>query len=209
MAIQAWIEGTDLLSLEDGTIALLGITDYPENGSLDKDVLLVLVNEAGNILNANNIGSPVKDEIGYRMVHTSENHLAITGRIQQAGEGEANILFLTVDLQLKPVTAPMELPTSGIASGLAIEQGADNSLLICGSGEHQKEDGQETDRDIILVAITPEGALSWGPAFFGDEGFDTGVSLLPLADGIALLGSIQFGSNTMMTLIKTDLQGSL
>lgn len=194
-------QGVDLLPIESGNLAVLGTTDFPENGSLDKDVLLVLINEEGNVYHTMNIGDAGQDEFARKMILTPDKQLAITGSINQ--REEEKMMFLTVSLLLEPDALPITILATDTTSGHDISLMDDGNFLIIGSGV------SEEDQDVLLLAIDPNGSPVWGPVFFGDEGPDTGVAVLQDNEGITLLGTIQFGSQSMMSLIKTHSDGSL
>lgn len=189
-------QGTDIISLGGEDLIVLGTTDYPDNGTLDKDVFLISLNREGNPKDTQTFGDPDMDEIATQMILT-ENELAITG------SRDDQLLFLRVNpISLKSLIGPLSLAVSGTgSSGHAIASHEKTNYLIVGRG------GNTGNQEALLIE-TADG-LVIHERIFGGQGKDCGAAVLAVPNGIALLGTFQFGTNDMMGLVKVRPDGSL
>lgn len=192
---QDW--GVGLAKLDGGELAILGTTEYPENGFLDTDILLILLHPDGNPYNTQTFGEPTQDEIATSLTY-SPNQIAITG-----GYGQET-LFLLLDQQLQAIVDASAIPgISGPAIGNDVFSLDDNSFLIVGSGMNGEGE------DVLLTKVDAAGNSIW-TQYYGDQGDDMGAAVISLDDhSIAVAATIQFGSVSMMGLIKTQSDGSL
>ncbi|MEM6347252.1 MAG: hypothetical protein AAF927_25405, partial [Bacteroidota bacterium] len=195
-------EGKDLLDLGNGQLLILGVTDYPEDGSLDQEVLLITVNEEGNESNTRTYGTRGVEEIPSRMSFSGDGQqIGITGLIIESGLEYP--LFLRVDLQLNPELAPMKIsfiepdePTLEPARGFDIEPGIldENTFIISGTGFF----------DIMLLQIDDQGIVGDRKFIGTDETDEVGGGFVLSETGATVIGTIGFIDNSMMILTQTN-----
>lgn len=82
---------------------------------------------------------------------------------------------------------------------------ADGSILITGS----TNSFDSKAKDIFLAKFDANGNNQWIRTF-GDQGIDSANDVQQTSDGgFVIVGTVQFGNNEMISLIKTDSQGEL
>ncbi|MEL6253183.1 MAG: hypothetical protein AAFR87_14325 [Bacteroidota bacterium] len=197
-------KGSDLIILGDDEILVLGTTDFPDDGSLDKDVLLILMNAEGNPFNTQTFGEAGIDEIASRFT-LLDDKVFITGEQKQGST--SNVLFLSVDNQLEAVAGPLGISNTRYTVGFDIKPTVDGSGRFIISGTGDTED--DAKLDILILRVDESGTDLDGPKFIGNQRNDSGAALLVQNNDLVMIGTTQFLSNTMMTLLKFDIDGDL
>lgn len=195
-----------VVALENGKFAIAGATDYSENGhsNPDLDILIFQIDEHGNEYAALVYGDESKDEVS--MDITLQNgQLALTGWESQTSSDESKSVYM--------MNVPIHLENATIQSFRTVLSGVGNSISFLENGNILLAGTLKLadHTDMFLAEMTLDGAIQWKNTF-GWSGQDFGIQSLSLEeknDELLILGTTDFGTNYMMSLVKTDRSGKL
>ncbi len=149
-----------------------------------------------------------RDETGVSICQTLEGGFAIVGSTQSYGLGGRDIFMVKLKLNKENEVINIQYFTFGGMSddrGVSIQQLADGSFIILGTTNSYGNGGA----DIYLVKVSEAGEELWSKTF-GEEGNETASKVILTPDGgFAIIGSLKFGNNEMLYLIKTNAEGQL
>jgi parallel beta-helix repeat protein len=148
----------------------------------------------------------IKDDIGRKVIGTSEGGYAIIGSTSSFGAGKDDVFLIKTgencDMEWnRTYGGPLD------DSALSIRQTSDYGYIIAGT----TESSGAGSNDILLIKTTESGIQEWNKTYgtkYSEEGYD----VLELKDGYLILGTIELSSiigagNINIWLIKTDLSG--
>lgn len=186
--------GVAIEALGNDRYALLGTTDFPENGDVDQDFLLILINKDGNAFHTQTYGESAQER-AHDFVVTANEDIVMLGVASEK-------------LQLQQVNRTLQTDWSvshnGIQAGAIIPLSNGGYMLI-----GTAQGGSQRGKDMLLIQTDERGNSLWEESY-GSSGDDIGTKVIPLDQGgFALIGTIGFGANTMIGLFKTDPKGRL
>ncbi len=166
----------------DGGTVLAGYTDSPGGGSGSGDILVLWLDQEGNILNQKTYGGSGGDWPNAFMP-TRDNCYMLVGGTHSFGEGEGDMWVLKIDRMGNPL---WQKTYGGSAEdyGVGIIETADNGFLITGN----TSSFGAGNKDAWLLKTDGHGSVAWEKTY-GDEGYDGGyIYLFETGDGGWLTG---------------------
>lgn len=189
-------EGTAVIKATQGYLILANTDFSAQNGQSNTNVRLIHINEDGRLLDARVYGLESK-QTGRDLL------ISQTGEIYLLGSSQEKSHFYKLDQSFTQTTS---VDISG-KEAYAMTESLDGDLFITGQGFQELT----KSNPIFTTRVSPGGSEQAGwPKYFGDRKESIGRSIIQLPDEkLAVCGTINFGSNKMMCLIKTDEGGNL
>ena len=192
-------EAQEIRELPLGGYAVLGTTRHAESGQGGTNILLYTTNTEGIPTRSQSIGSMSNERVG-DLFQRQDGSMTIAGT--QSDGGGSSIYLVTLDPNLEVAgTASSTL----IPANLAPSESATSVRYLPERDEYiiSGISGPESEGDIYLLRIDSGGQLLVSNRF-GQVGPASSANVIDLENGFAVGGTLTFGSNTMMCLIKTD-----
>lgn len=149
-----------------------------------------------------------KNDTGNSLCHTFDGGFAVVGSTLSFGNGGEDIFMVQLKLNKdNEVTNRQHFSYGGgnDDKGVSIQQLQDGSFIILGTTNSYGSGGA----DIYLLKVGANGEEIWSRTF-GDEGNESASRVILTPDGgFAIVGTVRFGNNDMMYLVKTNSQGLL
>jgi len=185
--------GLSIKELPDSSYIIVGQTTTYGAGS--NDVLLIRINQIGNVLWTKTIGNTGQD-YGNDVIHTSDNHLVVTGYTTVTSQLE-DVYLIKLNLQGDTLWTK-SYGTVETDIGYSLIETIDSSYLIVGYS------GTYPDYDILLLKVDQNGNLI-NSLKYGSTNRDEGHSVILCKDSsFAITGYTKsFGSgNGDVCLLK-------
>ncbi len=190
----------------NGTYAVETSSEYVICGSIQSGLSQIFV----YTFNKQNLGpenskyfGTVTDHYGSCIQVLSDGNLVLCGSaVNDQGFSEIYLQKLAPDLSSIWVRKISE-PQADLA-GNALRIAPDNSIAVVGTRT-------KTENDDLFLLFTDSEGNNPDLTFFGDDGYQRGNSLEPTTvdNGWIVVGTNGFEDQSMMSLMKTDPQGSL
>ena len=195
-------QGRKAIAWDNGFL-VLGTTDFDQvGGQSSSNFRLLQLDQQGRLLDARTYGNNSAN-VAQTLIEHTNNSLFIAGG---TGQGLESSLLVNLDQGLNALGDPQEITKIGRIYDM-LEWDEDRILLTGGS--------EQLDAPIFLASMNTSGVVDDNIRNFGDSNPtspipNVGRKLLKIDENrLAICGTITFGSNTMMCLIKLDVNAGL
>ena len=167
--------GHSIIQKQDSNFVVLG--------NVDNDVLMLELNNKGDVLWSQSYGGSQLDE-AYHFEHTSDGGYIISGSTQSYGFGGSDI-WLIKSGSNGLIEWNIYIGTEYDEQGGKIIQTEDNGYLVVGNRTHE----QRGDSDVWLIKTNSQGDSTWTKTY-GGLGDDIGSDIIQIENnGYILVGS--------------------
>ncbi len=189
----------DLLQTSTGGVRSISLLGQKESspGSENKDLYLFTVNENGNQTAVYESSLP-QDVTAVEVAEDQNRGFVFMGNYR---EGSINKILVQPLNEFLQKSSDHFIIEEGSLLGTSIQSLGSEGYIISGTMEGES-------KDVQLIKLDRSGSTLISRSY-GDAEEDEGGGILPLDDGFLLNGTISFGTNTMITLIKTNSEGEL
>lgn len=205
--------GEDIAELPNGDLLWCGTVDKG-NPNAEKVARMVRTNQIGNLIwdkiydyGLPSPGGPISPNVSVTVkqmyVSGNQTYLPITVSVSATNFSNTGVAWMRLDTQTGDTLATRSIfPTPGYTVNHFVPSGG--GFLLTGQRAMLN-----TSPDIYLAMIDPSGQLRWTQQY-GGNGADVGHQVIVTQDGgIAVIGTLDFESNRVAVLIKTNEQGLL
>ncbi len=194
-------EGFKILTTKDGNLLLVGSTE--STTSNQKDVHVIKVDTAGNLLWENIFGGPL-DDWPNTVIETSRNEFCIVGTTESYGAGARDIYLIWVN-QDGNLLSEIYHGESGIDGGADLLEVENNNLLLFGYTENYGA----VNRDLYLLKMNSLGDSIWAKIYGGND-YEESQKLVKTQKGDFLLHGHSASTDPIhdMYTVKVDNTGN-
>ncbi|MEM7367455.1 MAG: hypothetical protein AAF587_02570 [Bacteroidota bacterium] len=193
-------EGKSLVALSDGRVAVLGHTDFPDPDPQELDLLFFLVDNSGIPVLSQRFGEEDQEERAVDLLAQEEGGLILVANARRDSIRKPYVITLS-DPNQQGVGQAHLLEVSGMVSGIA--ELPSGGFVMSGST------AANADKDFLLLRVGADMQLQWTRTFGSAGNSFGGAILAPSDSAFVFVGTHAFGSNRMMSLIKTNQEGQL
>lgn len=193
-------QAVDIEMLPNGQIAVLAQSQSLDSASQDQDLLFFLIDEQGNVLQSQRYGESGREEEAVSIMQHGDGTLFLFGYAIQDDLPYPYLLALS---DIAPSAPDWEaiIDISCVPSGLT--SGPSGDLVIAGT------ESTMGDSDYMLIGLDSDGTRIWNEPFRSPGNSTAGNIIAPADSAYAFIGTHAFGTNTMLSLIKTNHRGQL